>query len=203
MKKNFEVTGMTCAACSARVEKSVSALSGVATVAVNLLQNRMAVEYDETTLSEQQIIDAVVKAGYGANVIMPTVKGKGQTAANPQDTTAQQLKQLRTRLIVSIAFLIPLMYISMGHMMGLPLPHFFHGTENALTLAFTQFLLTLPIMYMNRKYYEVGFKTLFHGAPNMDSLIAIVSAAAVVYGLVAIYSIVWGLCDGDVSLVEQ
>jgi len=203
MKKNFLVTGMTCAACSARVEKSVAALSGVSAVAVNLLQNRMAVEYDESVLNEEQIMDAVVKAGYGASVIAPAAKGKVQPMTKLEDTVAQQLKEMRTRLIVSICFLIPLMYVSMGHMMGLPLPHFFHGAENALTLAFTQFLLTLPIMYMNRKYYEVGFKTLFHGAPNMDSLIAIGSAAAVVYGLVAIYSIGWGLGHGDLKIVEQ
>ena len=203
MKKSFEVTGMTCSACSSHVEKSVRKLQGVAAVSVNLLQNRMQVEYDDKALSEEAIMEAVEKAGYGACPLEPANQGKAKQERRPQNAMGQELASMRRRLWVSIAFLIPLMYISMGHMMGLPLPGFFHGAANAVTLAFTQLLLTLPILYVNRKYYQVGFKTLLRGAPNMDSLIAIGSSAAVVYGLVAIYAIGWGLGHGDMRLVEQ
>lgn len=203
MKKSFEVTGMTCSACSSHVEKSVRKLQGVAAVSVNLLQNRMQVEYDDKALSEEAIMEAVEKAGYGACPLEPANQGKAKQERRPQNAMGQELASMRRRLWVSIAFLIPLMYISMGHMMGLPLPGFFHGAANAITLAFTQLLLTLPILYVNRKYYQVGFKTLLRGAPNMDSLIAIGSSAAVVYGLVAIYAIGWGLGHGDMRLVEQ
>lgn len=116
---------------------------------------------------------------------------------------AGELKQMKRRLIWSFVFLIPLFYISMGHMLGAPLPGFLVGTENALAFAFTQFLLVLPIMYLNDKYYKVGFKALFHGAPNMDSLIAVGSAAAVLYGVFAIYQIGWGLGHGDMALAEH
>ncbi len=203
MKKSFEVTGMTCSACSSHVEKSVRKLQGVAAVSVNLLQNRMQVEYDDKALSDEAIMEAVEKAGYGACPLEPAKQGKAKQERRPQNAMGQELASMRRRLWVSIAFLIPLMYISMGHMMGLPLPGFFHGAANAVTLAFTQLLLTLPILYVNRKYYQVGFKTLLRGAPNMDSLIAIGSSAAVVYGLVAIYAIGWGLGYGDMRLVEQ
>ena len=203
MKKSFEVTGMTCSACSSHVEKSVRKLQGVAAVSVNLLQNRMQVEYDDKALSDEAIMEAVEKAGYGACPLEQAKQGKAKQERRPQNAMGQELASMRRRLWVSIAFLIPLMYISMGHMMGLPLPGFFHGAANAVTLAFTQLLLTLPILYVNRKYYQVGFKTLLRGAPNMDSLIAIGSSAAVVYGLVAIYAIGWGLGHGDMRLVEQ
>ena len=203
MKKSFEVTGMTCSACSSHVEKSVRKLQGVAEVSVNLLQNRMQVEYDDKALTEAAIMEAVEKAGYGACPLEPASQGKAKEARRQSGALDQELASMRRRLWVSIAFLIPLMYISMGHMMGLPLPGFFHGAANAVTLAFTQLLLTLPILYVHRKYYQVGFKTLLRGAPNMDSLIAIGSSAAVVYGLVAIYAIGWGLGHGDMQLVEQ
>lgn len=110
---------------------------------------------------------------------------------------------MKIRLIVSFAFLIPLLYLSMGHMLNLPLPGWTHGVENSVTFAFTQFLLTLPVVYVNRKYYQVGFKTLFHGAPNMDSLIAIGSAAALVYGVFAIFKIGYGLGHHDAMMAEQ
>ncbi len=203
MKKNFEVTGMTCSACSAHVEKSVRKLPGVASVSVNLLQNRMQVEYDDQALSEEAIMEAVEKAGYGACPLTPPSQEASAKQARHQNAMDQELASMRRRLWISIGFLVPLMYLSMGHMMGLPLPGAFHGAANAITLAFTQLLLTLPILYVNRKYYEVGFKTLLRGAPNMDSLIAIGSSAAVIYGVVAIYAIGWGLGHGDRAMVEQ
>ena len=116
---------------------------------------------------------------------------------------AGELRHMKFRLIVSFCFLIPLFYLSMGHMMGWPLPHIFHGTENAMIFALTQLLLVLPIMYVNDNYYKVGFKTLWKRAPNMDSLIALGSTAAVVYGLAALYQIAWGLGHGDAALVNK
>lgn len=202
MKQTFNVTGMTCSACSSHVEKAVSKVPGVSAVAVSLLTNSMQVTYDESAVAPDAIIQAVVSAGYGASLPRPA-GGKAASAAPREDVMADELKRMKRRLIWSFVFLIPLFYISMGHMLGAPLPGFLAGTENALAFAFTQLLLVLPIMYLNDKYYRVGFKTLFHGAPNMDSLIAVGSAAAVVYGVFAIYQIGWGLGRGDWALVEH
>jgi len=202
MKQQFNVTGMTCSACSSHVEKAVSKVPGVSAVAVSLLTNSMQVTYDEAAVAPDAIIQAVVSAGYGASLPRPA-GGKAASAAPREDVMADELKRMKRRLIWSFVFLIPLFYISMGHMLGAPLPGFLVGTENALAFAFTQFLLVLPIMYLNDKYYKVGFKTLFHGAPNMDSLIAVGSAAAVLYGVFAIYQIGWGLGHGDMALAEH
>lgn len=197
MKQKFDVMGMTCSACSAHVEKSVKGLSGINDVNVNLLQNTMVVDFDDSKLKEDDIIKAVVDGGYNA-----IVKGKTQQSVEAKEVTSE-IDSMKFRLIVSFAFLIPLMYISMGHMMGFPLPSFFHGTQNAVTFAFTQLLLTIPIVYVNRKYYIVGFKTLFKGSPNMDSLIAIGSSAAIVYGIFAIYNIGYGLGHNDINMVSH
>ena len=202
MKQQFNVTGMTCSACSSHVEKAVSKVPGVSAVAVSLLTNSMQVTYDEAAVAPDAIIQAVVSAGYGASLPRPA-GGKAASAAPREDVMADELKRMKRRLIWSFVFLIPLFYISMGHMLGAPLPGFLVGTENALAFAFTQFLLVLPIMYLNDKYYKVGFKALFHGAPNMDSLIAVGSAAAVLYGVFAIYQIGWGLGHGDMALAEH
>lgn len=198
-QEKYDITGMTCSACSAHVEKSVRKLNGVDSVNVNLLANSMNVTYDDTQLNRQQIIDAVTNAGYGAALHQKKTEQKQNTAAPIIDETAAMKK----RLILSFCFLIPLFYIAMGHMLGWYLPAFFHGGENALTFAFTQFLLVLPVMYINRKYYIVGFKTLLKGSPNMDTLIAIGSSAAVLYGIYAIYQIGYGLGHNDMALVSQ
>ena len=202
MKQTFSVTGMTCSACSAHVEKAVGRVAGVSAVSVNLLANNMQVTYDEAAVQAEAIIAAVAAAGYGAS--LPRQEGGRPAAARPQeDPAAGELKQMKHRFVWSFVFLIPLFYISMGHMMGAPLPGFLLGMENAMAFAFTQLLLTLPIMYLNDKYYKVGFRSLLHGAPNMDSLIAVGSAAAVFYGVFAIYQIGWGLGRGDMALVEK
>ena len=201
MKQTFNVTGMTCSACSAHVEKAVARVAGVSAVSVNLLSGSMQVTYDETAATAEGIIAAVTSSGYGAS--LPRKAGARAAAPRREDAAAGELRQMKSRMIWSFAFLIPLFYISMGHMMGAPLPGFLTGMENALAFAFTQLLLTLPIMYLNDKYYKVGFKTLFHGAPNMDSLIAVGSIAAVIYGVFAIYQIGWGLGHGDMALVEK
>ena len=192
---------MTCSACSAHVEKAVNKLEGVSSAEVSLMTNSMSVVYDEAALSPQDIIQAVVQAGYGAS--LPQGKGSAQTAPPPGSGLEQELAAMKHRFLWSLVFLIPLFYISMGHMLGAPLPAFLLGTENAVAFGLTQLLLTLPIMYLNDKYYKVGFQTLLRRAPNMDSLIAVGSSAAVIYGVFALYQMGYGLGHGDLELVEQ
>ena len=202
MKQKFNVTGMTCSACSAHVEKAVNKLDGVRKAEVSLMTNSMNVDYDEGALTPEGIIQAVVDAGYGAS-LPQKVGTAAKTQERPEAQTEAELASMKHRLIWSFVFLIPLFYISLGHMLGAPLPGFLTGLENAVAFGLTQLLLTLPIMYLNDKYYKVGFKTLWHRAPNMDSLIAVGSASAVVYGVFAIYQIGYGLGHGDMALVEQ
>ena len=205
-KEKFDVTGMTCSACSSRVEKCVRQLDGLHDVTVNLLTNSMQVEFDTEKLSTDTIIQAVTQAGYGASVKTdPAHPTQTQTTASikRENPVEAQMNEMKHRLIVSFVFLIPLMYVSMGHMIGLPLPGFLSGHTNAVSFAFTQFLLALPIAYVNRKFYTKGFSTLAHGAPNMDSLVALGSAAAMTYGIFAIYRMSYGLGIGNMELVAR
>ena len=200
MKKDkFQVTGMTCSACSAHVEKDVSKLQGVDKVVVNLLNNDMTVTYDESVIGTDKIIKAVQDAGYGAYLPQALTSKKGSDSRD--DIAEQEIKEMKFRFIVSLIFTLPLFYIAMGHMVGLPLPAFLADHANAITFAFTQFLLTLPVVFINSKYYKVGFKSLFKGAPNMDSLIAIGTSAALVYGIFAIFKIGYGLGHGQMDIV--
>ncbi len=202
MNQKFNVIGMTCSSCSATVEKSVNKVEGVQSVSVNLLSNSMMVEYDTDVTDYNYIIKAVVNAGYNASVF----SRKGIDSAKNEkvvNTVEIELKEMKTRIIVSFIFLIPLLYIAMGHMLKFPLPSWLHGTENAITFSFLQFLLSLPIIYVNRKYFQVGFKTLRHGSPNMDSLIAIGSSAAILYGVYAIIRIGYGLGHDDMDSVMR
>ena len=202
MQEKYNVTGMTCAACQARVQKSVSNLTGVQECNVNLLKNSMVVTYDDKNVNSGQIIAAVEKAGYGAS--LQQVKGKSAVqAVSPVDTAKKEYEAMRRRVIWSFVFTIPLFYISMGHMLGWPLPGVFLGTENSMVYALTLFLLVLPVAMINNKYYRMGFKTLFHGSPNMDSLIALGSGASLAYGIYALYKIAWGLGHGNLALVDQ
>ena len=200
MDKKFDVTGMTCSACSSHVEKSVCKLVGEGNVSVSLLTNSMQVKYDEKKISEEDIIKAVEDAGYGASVAGAPAAKKAEKKGSVVD---EEIKEMKTRLIISFIFLIPLMYVSMGSMAGLPQPSFLAGHANAVSFAFTQFLMCLPIIYVNRKYFIVGYKTLWHRAPNMDSLIAVGSTAALAYGIFAIYRMSYGLGAGDYALVEK
>ena len=208
-KQTFDVSGMTCAACSARVEKTTSGVVGVEHVVVNLLKNSMEVEYDGNPATLVAISAAVEKAGYGAapRIEAAAAAGAPSSPASPsaarENVAAKEAAHVRMRLIVSFVFTIPLFYLSMGHMFGWPLPAFFLGHENMLTFAFTQFLLLLPVIFVNFKFFRVGFKTLFHGSPNMDSLIALGSTASTVYGIVAIYRIGWGMGHGDVDFAHM
>ncbi len=200
--EKFDVTGMTCTACVAHVEKSVSKLEGVKTVNVNLLTNSMTVNFDDSAIQIDSIEKSVEDAGYVAHV-RNVATGIGATPVAKVNFVQIEQEEMKMRWWVSLAFLVPLLYISMGHMLGLPLPHLFHGVENALAFAFTQFLFTLPIVFVNKKYFINGFKTLFRAAPNMDSLIAIGSSAAIVYGIYAIYRIGFALGHADMITVEQ
>lgn len=202
MQEKYNVTGMTCAACQARVQKSVSNLTGVQECTVNLLKNSMVVTYDDKNVNSGQIIAAVEKAGYGAS--LQQVKGKSAAqAVSPVETAKKEYEAMRRRVIWSFVFTIPLFYISMGHMLGWPLPGVFLGTENSMVYALTLFLLVLPVAIINNKYYRMGFKTLFHGSPNMDSLIALGSGASLAYGIYALYKIAWGFGHGNLALVDQ
>ena len=208
-KQTFDVSGMTCAACSARVEKTTSGVAGVERAVVNLLKNSMEVEYDGNPATLAAISAAVEKAGYGAvpRVEAAAAAGAPSSPVAPsaarENAAAKEAAHVRMRLIVSFVFTIPLFYLSMGHMFGWPLPEFFLGHENMLTFAFTQFLLLLPVIFVNFKFFRVGFKTLFHGSPNMDSLIALGSTASTVYGIVAIYRIGWGMGHGDIDFAHM
>lgn len=204
MKRTFDVTGMTCAACSSRVEKATAGVAGVDKVAVNLLKNSMDVEFDGSDATIASISAAVEKAGYGAFARpLPGEGASPQAALQPAgNDAAAEAKQVKIRLIISFCFTIPLFYLSMGHMFSWPLPDFFLGHENMLTFAFTQFLLLLPVVFVNFKFFRVGFKTLVHGSPNMDSLIALGSAASTIYGVAAIYRIGWGMGHGDVDFAH-
>lgn len=209
MKQTFDVTGMTCAACSARVEKASNKVEGVERATVNLLKNSMEVEYDGNPATVVAICAAVEKAGYGASpredASSPAAAPAGGSAPlasggnTRQEAAAKEARQVRMRLIVSFVFTIPLFYLSMGHMFGWPLPAVFLGDENTLIFAFTQFLLLLPVIFVNFKFFRVGFTTLAHGGPNMDSLIALGSTASTVYGIAAIYRIGAALGTGDLS----
>lgn len=228
MKERYHVTGMSCSACSSHVEKAVNKLENVEKASVNLLTETMDVTYDETKITSAEIIDAVVKAGYGASVMTEgsaagaggqstsgNAGSTGRSAADGKQELQQKLdadaRAMKWRLGISIGFLIPLMYVSMHHMLkewfGIPVPAFIvntmHGNANAMNFALTQFLLLLPILYMNRKFFSVGFKTLAHRSPNMDSLIALGSGAALVYGIFAMYRISYGLGYGDMAVVEH
>lgn len=185
MKQRFRVGGMSCAACSAHVEKSVSAVPGVSTVQVNLLAGSMAVEYDEAVCDAGKIIAAVVSGGYTAAVD----DGKQQSAPAQSAQADEALGEMKKRIIVSAVFMIVLMYFSMGEMIGLPLPSYAAGMDGMFALALTELALTIPIVLINRKYYINGFKTLLHRAPTMDALIAVGSGAALVYGIYALVRI--------------
>lgn len=194
LKVKFDIKGMTCSSCSAHVEKAVYKLNGILKVNVNLLLNNMIVEYDESKVNNNKIIQAVIDAGYGASV---SKENKRKDIDN-KDT----IKSMKKRLIISICFLIPLMYISMHHI-GLKIPQILSGTQNALIYAFSQFLLLLPIIYFNKNYFITGFKRLAKRTPNMDSLIAIGSSASIIYGIYAIFAIGYGLGHNQLNLVEK
>lgn len=190
---NFKVTGMTCAACSSRVEKVTRQIPGVSKAEVNLLAGTMCVEAESDAVIEQ-IAKAVKNAGYG--IELP--ERKIESAKQEHD----EVYEMKKRIVASAVFLGILMYFTMGHMVGLPMPHWYHGSENALVAALLQLSLTLPVVYLNRAYYYKGLKALWHRAPNMDSLIAVGSGAALVYGIAALFRMAYAMGHGDADTVR-
>lgn len=237
IKQTFDVTGMTCAACSSRVEKTTNRVEGVRKANVNLLKNSMEVEFEQdanVSLVTQAIEAAVDKAGYGA---IPRNSDRGGTptqlplgqegnlhhesssfdlddqgrfaSSNTQENTVrasniaeQERKAIFRRLIISLIFMVPLFYISMGHMFGWPLPSFFLGPENAMVWALTLFVLLIPILCVNFKFFRVGFRALIHASPNMDSLIALGSGASTLYGLYALFQMAFYAGHGNLEQVH-
>ena len=200
-KEKYNITGMSCAACSAKVERVVGKLDGVENVSVNLLTNSMQVEYKEDKLSSNDIIKNIADAGYGASLATATKQKKEEKSI--KKTNDDAITSMKFRLKVSIVFLVILMYFSMGSMIGLPLPKFLSGEGNPVGFALTQLLLVLPVMYVNRKYYISGFKSLFHLSPNMDTLIAVGTVAAFTYGVIAIYVMGYALNNADMHTVTE
>ena len=195
MKLKFHVTGMTCAACSARVEKVASAVEGVQNAEVNLLGGTMTVEAADASVAEV-ILREIEKAGYGASLAGEKKKEAPVQMDDP-------LKEMKIRIVGSGIFLCILMYFTMGHMVGLPAPHWYHGVENAMVAALLQFFLTLPAVYLNRAYYIKGLKSLWHRSPNMDSLIAVGSGAAMIYGVAALFMMANAMGAGDWETVAH
>lgn len=207
MKKEvYDITGMSCAACSARIEKGISGMEGMEQCSVNLLKNSMTVSYDEDRLDSDGIIHMVEDIGYGAAVHDAGPRAQGNSPAKKTgaaDTAAAQTELMKKRLIISMIFTVPLFYISMGHMAGWPLPGFLTGMENIMVFAFTQLLLVLPVLAAGGHYFKNGFKNLWRRSPNMDSLIALGSGAAFIYGVYAIYKIAWGYGHNEMELVHK
>ena len=216
MKISFNVQGMTCAACSARVEKAASAVPGVASVAVNLLKNSMEVQLatDANAAEVTAAIEAAVKkAGYGASpkgqagapagpgAVAAT--GSGVAAGNPNATAEAEQKSMLHRLIASLVFTVPLFYISMGDMFGWPLPSVLTGMENMMVYGLTLFVLLVPVIFINFKFFRVGFRALANRAPNMDSLIALGSGAATVYGAYALFNMAFFMGHSDMAAAHH
>ena len=204
----FDVGGMTCAACQAHVDRAVSKLDGVQGVAVNLLAGSMLVDYDPTQVTPDDICTAVDRAGYSASPVSagtettPGGSAQARSGATHMESPTKKLEvaasAMRTRLIISIIFLIPLFYIGMGHMLGWPLPGIFTDHTHSMTLALTELVLLIPIVYVNDAYFINGFKSLVHGAPTMDALIAVGATASIAWSLYAMFIMADQLAAGQV-----
>lgn len=204
----FDVGGMTCAACQAHVDRAVSKLDGVQSVAVNLLAGSMLVDYDPAQVTPDDICTAVDRAGYSASPVSagteatPSGSAQARSGAAHMESPTKKLEvaasAMRTRLIISIIFLIPLFYIGMGHMLGWPLPGIFTDHTHSMTLALTELVLLIPIVYVNDAYFINGFKSLAHGAPTMDALIAVGATASIAWSLYAMFIMADQLAAGQV-----
>ncbi len=199
MKQKYDVKGMTCSACQSAVYRAVSKIDSVSDVNVNLMTNTMSVVYDETKLNDNDIIQVVKNAGYDASL----QNAKAETKNSTSDVWEEQLKSMKLRLKISIPLTILLMYVSMGHMINMPLPDFLTDTKGAVNFAFTQFLIALPVVIINGSYFTKGFKTLIKRSPNMDSLIAVGSSSSMIYGIFAIYKMSYSLGIGDLNTLHH
>ena len=210
-RENFDVGGMTCAACQAHVERAVAKLDGVSDVSVNLLAGSMAVDFDENRLDADAIAQAVDRAGYTAEPVGSAAAqaAGGQAPAaparmeSPTKKLAETARAMRGRLAASFAFWIPLFYIGMGHMLGWPVPSVFTDPAHAMTLALTELVLTVPILYVNRAYFQGGLTSLAHGAPTMDALIAIGAGASVGWSVFAMFLMADQLAAGDIHAAHM
>ena len=202
-QKVFDVQGMTCASCSAHVEKAANSVSGVSEARVNLLKNSMEVDYDGNPDTLKQISDAVSKAGYEATPRSDKKDSAATTKADATDASEKAVKQKRIELISSMAFAIPLFYLAMGEMIGAPVPPAVSGMNGMMNLALTELLLCIPILFICRHYFIGGFRSLLHGTPNMDSLIALGSAASFAYSVVSLYQMANAFVAGDVAAAHQ
>ena len=204
--EKYNVTGMTCAACQANVTRCVQKLDGVREVNVSLLANQMTVSYDEGKVNPQSIVQAVTEIGYGASPA-ESAAGKANDFRSEWQTRRERAEEgrkgMKHRLIASLILLVPLMYIAMGPMMGLPVPELLTGMENTLISALAQLVLTVPILVINQHFFVNGFRSMFHRAPNMDSLVAIGSGAAMLYGLFAMFRMAYGFGHGDMAVVHE
>lgn len=196
MKEKFDIKGMSCSACSSKIQNKMDNTQGVIKAEVNLLTNSMQVEFDENTISVSDIVTIVKGLGYGASV----KNAKEQTMPKKEESESRVLLK---RFIISLCFMLPLMYVSMGHMLGLPLPGFLSGMENAVSFAFMQFLLCIPVLIINNKFFKGGFLSLFKGSPNMDTLIAVGSSASLAYGIFEIFRMSYGLGAGNMEIVSR
>lgn len=216
--EKFNITGMTCAACQANITRSVKKLPGVEDVNVSLLANQMSVTFDDGQVSEDRIVRAVTGIGYGAAPGSEQSILTEQSSLNGQETKENDFqaewnsrkaradedqKAMKRRLISSVALLVPLMYVAMGSMLSLPVPGILTGMENAQISALTQLLLTVPILFINRHFFQSGFKALIRRVPNMDSLVAVGSSASLLYGIFAMYRMAYGFGHGNMELVHQ
>lgn len=202
-QKVFDVQGMTCASCSAHVEKAANSVSGVSEARVNLLKNSMEVDYDGNPDTLKQISDAVRKAGYEATPRSNKKDSAAATTADATDASEKAVKQKRVELISSMAFAIPLLYLAMGEMIGAPVPLAVSGMNGMMNLALTELLLCIPILFICRHYFISGFRALLHGSPNMDSLIALGSAASFAYSVVSLYQMANAFIAGDVAAAHR
>ena len=200
MKETFDITGMTCAACSARVQKAAGQVPGVTQADVNLLKNSMELVYDGNPATVDAVCQAIDKAGYGAH---PRTARSATRAAGGPDPVQQAIDEKRRQLIVSAVLSIPLFYIAMGPMFGWPQVPLLAGERGMMANALTQLLLSITILFVNRHYFVSGFKTLAHGSPNMDSLIAIGSAASAGYSIVNTYRMALAMGAMDMQAAHQ
>ena len=204
MKETFDIEGMTCAACSARVQKAASGIDGVACANVNLLKNSMELDYDGAPETAAAVVEAIEKSGYGARRRAPRTSGTRATesAERPGAAAERAITEKRNQLVVSAIFSAPLFYVAMGPMFGWPQPPALAGEQGMMAAALTQLLLCAPILVANRHYFVTGFRTLAHRAPNMDSLIALGSAASAVWSVAQLYRMALGYGSGDLAAVH-
>lgn len=203
-QKKYDIKGMTCTACALTIERQLGKIDGVESVSVNYATEQMQIRFDDSVVTNEDIHTAVDKVGYEAlDTDVPSASAGASDRSSATDKSEEHAQLMTQRLIRSLLFTVPLFYIAMGPMIGLPVPGFLAGHQNLLFMAFTQLLLTIPVMIIGAQFYTTGFKTLFKGAPNMDSLIAVGTGAAFVYGIFVIYRLSYGFAYDDMAVVMQ